>query len=229
MAQRMRSRRAGFRSHVKGRLRLLAGLTAGLVAYPLFSLLNAGAALSLALAWDVGSAVYLALSCVMMFRSTPAHIAQRARELDISLGEIVLLTLAAVGFSLFAAARVLGEATGRSDMAALLHSGAGIATIMLSWFMVHMLFSIHYAHEFYVEKASQERKALGGLNFPGRGAPDYWDFLYFAAVVAMTCQVSDVTIDRREMRHLVTAHGIISFFLNTVIVALAVSIAANLI
>ena len=71
--------------------------------------------------------------------------------------------------------------------------------------------------------------ARGGLSFPGAGHPDYWDFVYFAVVIAMTCQVSDVAIDGRAMRHLVTAHGIVSFFLNTVIVALAVGVAAGLI
>ena len=42
-------------------------------------------------------------------------------------------------------------------------------------------------------------------------------------------QVAEPYIRRRAMRHLVTAHGIISFFLNTVIVALSVGIAASLI
>lgn len=227
MVSKVKMRRPGLRSHVKGRLRLLAGLLSGAIAYPLLSGLGMSGVLSLALAWDLGNAVYLALTSVMMLRSTPTHIAQRAREIDISLGEIVLLTLVAAAFSLFAAARVLGEA--ESGVAALLYSAIGIATIVLSWFLVHGLFSIHYAHEFYNEDATAKGKPVGGLNFPGSRSPDYWDFVYFAAVVAMTCQVSDVSINRREMRHLVTAHGIISFFLNTVIVALAVSIAAGLI
>lgn len=222
-------RRHGWESHFRGRQRLLAGLISGLIAYPLLSAMGAGAVLSLAYAWNLGIAVFLTLSCLMMLRSTPEHIAHRARELDISLGEIVVVTLVAAGFSLFAAARVLGEARSEGAAGALHYSATGIATIVLSWFMVHMLFSIHYAHEFYNEDAQAAGKPVGGLNFPGDRSPDYWDFVYFAAVVAMTCQVSDVSIDSRAMRHLVTAHGIISFFLNTVIVALAVGIAATLI
>ena len=70
---------------------------------------------------------------------------------------------------------------------------------------------------------------LGGLDFPGEREPDYWDFVYFAFVIGMTCQVSDVQVTARELRHLVTAQGIIAFFYNTTVVALAVSIAANLI
>ena len=50
----------------------------------------------------------------------------------------------------------------------------------------------------------------------------------FSLVIGMTCQVSDVQVTARHMRHLVTAQGIIAFFYNTVIVALAVNIAAGL-
>ncbi len=217
----------GWRAHVKGRQRLLAGAVGILAAYPLASTTGFSGTLSLAFAWDFGILVYLVLTCWMVFGSTPAAIARRAQELDISLGEIVIVSVLAAMFSLLAAARVLALAKPLSGEAAAIHLLTGIMTIILSWFLVHMLFSIHYAHEFH--NAGEEGKPAGGLVFPGDRAPDYWDFIYFAAVIAMTCQVSDVAIDGREMRHLVTAHGIISFFLNTVILALSVGIAASLI
>ncbi|WP_374377841.1 DUF1345 domain-containing protein [Dongia sp.] len=226
MAQR-RSRRTGLGSHVKGRQRLLAGAAVILVAYPLLAASGWSAALSSSIAWDAGILVYLTLSGLMMFSSTPERITRRARELDISLGEIVILTVLAAGFSLFAAARVLAQAKVVSGPLEPLYLATGAVSIVLSWFLVHTLFAIHYAHEFYNE--GEGGKNAGGLDFPGGQAPDYWDFIYFAAVVAMTCQVSDVTIPGREMRHLVTAHGIVSFFLNTVILALSVGIAASLI
>ncbi|MEJ1978119.1 MAG: DUF1345 domain-containing protein [Acetobacteraceae bacterium] len=37
--------------------------------------------------------------------------------------------------------------------------------------------------------------------------PDYWDFVYFAFVLGMTFQVSDVQITSRKLRRLATAHG----------------------
>ncbi|MBI2256664.1 MAG: DUF1345 domain-containing protein [Proteobacteria bacterium] len=222
-----RPRRRSWGSHVKGRQRLLAGAFAFALAYPILSRAGLDNVLPLAFAWDIGILVYLLLSCLMVFRSTPAQIAHRAKELDISLGEIVLLSLLAGGVSLLAAVRVLVLAQDVGAGLGTLHFATGAVTIVLSWFLIHMLFSIHYAHEFYNVDANG--KAVGGLDFPGEQAPDYWDFIYFAAVIAMTCQVSDVTISKRQMRHLVTAHGIVSFFLNTVIVALSVSIAASLI
>lgn len=226
---RRRKARDSLRLHFRARGRLLAGILAGISAYTILWYLGLASAMQLALSWDFGAGLYLILSAAMMWLSTTEHIERRARELDISLAEIVGLTVVATAFSLIAAAQVLGAAGARGGTDASLHIVAGVATIVLSWFFVHTLFAIHYAHEFYNEDPVHKGKALGGLNFPDEKQPDYWDFVYFAAVVAMTCQVSDVTIDRRDMRHLVTAHGVISFFLNTVIVALAVSIAASLI
>ena len=218
--------RDGLGLHFMARQRLVTGGLAAGLAYLGLRALDLSGALYVALSWYLVLLVYLILSSVMMLHSTTEHLTRRARLLDISLGEIVGLTVIAASFSLFAAANVLGAAPAQDTA---IYMTAGVGTIVLSWFFVHTLFAIHYAHEFHDEDRNHRGKPQGGLNFPGEAQPDYWDFVYFAAVIAMTCQVSDVTIDRRAMRHLVTAHGIISFFLNTVIVALAVGIAASLI
>ena len=62
--------------------------------------------------------------------------------------------------------------------------------------------------------------AAGGLGFPGKEAPDYWDFLYFAFVIGMTEQVSDVAVRSRLMRRTVLAHGLLSFVFNFALLAL---------
>ena len=54
-------------------------------------------------------------------------------------------------------------------------------------------------------------------------APEPWDFLYFAFVIGMTAQTSDVTIATPRMRRVVLAHSVAAFFYNTVILALAVN------
>jgi uncharacterized membrane protein len=83
------------------------------------------------------------------------------------------------------------------------------------------MFAMHYAHEFY------RAKKPTGLLFPGDAPPDYLDFLYYAFVVGMTCQVSDVQVAERELRRLTIVHGVLSFFFNTVILALAINIGAS--
>ena len=55
-----------------------------------------------------------------------------------------------------------------------------------------------------------------------------WDFLYFSVVLGMTAQTSDVQIEGRRMRRTSLVHSIVSFFYNTVIVALSVNAAVQL-
>jgi uncharacterized membrane protein len=87
------------------------------------------------------------------------------------------------------------------------------------------MFALHYAHEFYGE----DEGSAGGLAFPGGDStPDYWDFVYFAFVVGMTSQVSDVAITSREIRRTVTAHGIVSFVFNVALLALTINIASGM-
>jgi uncharacterized membrane protein len=98
-----------------------------------------------------------------------------------------------------------------------------MGTILLSWSFIQVMFAFHYAHEFYAE----HRGAAGGLGFPGKEAPDYWDFLYFAFVIGMTEQVSDVTVRSKLMRRTVLAHGLLSFVFNFALLALTVNLAAS--
>jgi uncharacterized membrane protein len=101
-------------------------------------------------------------------------------------------------------------------------------TVLASWLLTHTIFAVHYAHEFYGDAdPGPDREDRGGLAFPGDKAPDYWDFLYYAFVVGMTCQVSDVQVTGRRMRRLTLAHGLVSFIFNTVVLALAVNILAS--
>jgi uncharacterized membrane protein len=81
---------------------------------------------------------------------------------------------------------------------------------------------LHYAHEYYARSGQGT-----ALEFPGTAEPDYWDFLYFAFVIGMTFQVSDVNIVDRDIRRIALAHGVIAFFFNLGILALSINIVAG--
>jgi uncharacterized membrane protein len=97
------------------------------------------------------------------------------------------------------------------------------ATILCSWFFVHTIYAIHYAHEYYAD----EGRRLG-LQFPDEDKPDYWDFLYFSFTMGAAAQTSDVIIVSKRMRRLALAHTILAFLFNTTILALAVNVGAGL-
>ena len=108
------------------------------------------------------------------------------------------------------------------------NKGAHIAltglTIVSAWTFIHLLYALHYAHEFY--RGAKPK----GLQFPSGEThenADYWDFVYFSFVIGMTAQVSDVGITDKTIRRTATVHGIISFVYNTALVALMVNIAAS--
>jgi uncharacterized membrane protein len=176
----------------------------------------------LLLTWDGGVIAYLAMVYTLMARSGVSDIRRHSAELDEGRLLILVLTITASLASLGAIVAELGTSQGAQRTAFQL--ALATVTIVLSWFFIHTIFALHYAHEFYGERGDKR----GGLIFPGDHAePDYWDFVYFAFVLGMTFQVSDVAIAARPIRHAATAHGIVSFFFNAALLALVVNIAAS--
>ncbi|HEY7038491.1 MAG TPA: DUF1345 domain-containing protein [Methylomirabilota bacterium] len=171
--------------------------------------------------WDIAVTLYLVLVFEMMARSQVRDIRQRASQEDAGQFAILVLTVAAGLASLGAILVQLTHNGGDRRPAQL---GLVVVTILLSWTFIHMMFALHYAHEFYGEDAGP----AGGLAFPGGDErPDYWDFVYFAFVIGMTSQVSDVAVTSREIRRTVTAHGIVSFVFNVALLALTINIASG--
>jgi uncharacterized membrane protein len=170
--------------------------------------------------WDIGVAVYLVAAFAAMADCDVGHIRRRAALMDE--GRIAIPTLTA-GAALASLAAIVIELIDKETTHDPWHLVLAIVTLALSWALTHTIFALHYAHEFYAEK----RYENGGLAFPGKAEPDYWDFLYFSLVVGMTSQVSDVAVTAKEIRRTVMAHGVVSFFFNATLLALVVNIAAS--
>jgi len=96
--------------------------------------------------------------------------------------------------------------------------------ILASWCLVHTIYTFHYARLYY-ENGSKG----SGLEFPGDDKPDYLDFTYFSFVMGCTFQVSDVGISSKKIRRVALFHGLLSFVLNTFVVALTINIISGLI
>jgi uncharacterized membrane protein len=180
-------------------------------------------ATKLLIGWDVGVGLYLLLLFVMMTRAPVATIRRRAAIQDEGALALLLLCPCAAIASLAAVLLELGTAQTSEAWSQL---AFGMGTILLSWLFVHTIFALHYAHEYYGERWDEQ---VGGLKFPGTQPPDYWDFLYFSFVIAMTSQVSDVAVTGKVIRRLVNAHGVLSFFFNVSVLALTVNMVSSLI
>ena len=176
-------------------------------------------ALGVLLAFDIAAVIYLGLTLHMICRADADSMHRRARAEDEGYWGFLLSSAAGTVVTLVALAIELhaGKNGGIVDIV------LAVCTLLLTWLFFNTIFALHYAHEFYGDSGGKD----GGLDFPGTKKPDYWDFVYFAFVIGMTFQVSDVQISERKIRRVALVHAVIAFFFNVIIVALSVNIVAS--
>jgi len=169
---------------------------------------------------DVFYLVFLLL-CIPLLAQKPADLKRRAKNEDEGTGVVLLITLATIGFFCFAVFTSLNH---KHDLFPLVLAAVGAP---LGWVVLHTVMAFHYADIHYFDDpdcAGDEKD----LDFPGKGDPGPWDFLYYSFVVGMTAQVSDVQVTTTAMRRTTLFHGIVSFFFNTVFIAMAVNAGVTL-
>ncbi|MEM7192977.1 MAG: DUF1345 domain-containing protein, partial [Pseudomonadota bacterium] len=111
--------------------------------------------------WDVGTVLYLLLVAAMIRHSDVDQIRRDAALQDDGRTAIPILTVTAAMASLGAIVFLLrtSSASGGVDPVIL---AVMLLTTVLSWVFVHVMFALHYAHEFYAE----HRSTGGGMRFP---------------------------------------------------------------
>ncbi|HVC18360.1 MAG TPA: DUF1345 domain-containing protein [Rhodanobacter sp.] len=205
--------------YVNARPRLIVSLAIFIVANAGLMALGLPLATAILLGFDLAAVVLLSILAHLFNKATIAHMRSQARAQDsgrwgflwsgVVLSAVVLVALS-------------GElqAASNGGVPALV---VGVLSIVLSWLFLNTMFALHYAHGFYGDFGEKHE----GLEFPGTQQPDYWDFAYFAIVIGMTFQVSDVQITSRYLRRVVLLHSVISFFFNVFIIAITVNIVAG--
>jgi uncharacterized membrane protein len=178
------------------------------------------------LGWCAGAAMYLLPAWWLAEHSDAERTRARARALDQPSALILASMLAVVGVSVVVIVMLLQQVRGLSGAERAAHIALGFVALAGSWMMIHTIYAFHYAHRFYQEERETE-PAGPGLDFPGKLEPDYFDFLYYAFVVGMTSQVSDVQVTSREMRRITLVHGVLSFAFNMLVLALSINVVAG--
>ena len=188
--------------------------------------------LQLILSWNAFSTTAILLAWIRIIFADAKSAVLTAKLQDTGRAIIFSLVLIGACASLFAVAFLLGTAKGTSGARLGEHVGLAAFTVVHSWFLIHTVFTMHYAHAYYrTEDPDGRGKHGAGLNFPGEEdhEPDFVDFAYFAFVIGMTFQVSDVAITSKRIRRLSLVHALLSFLFNTVILALAINLASSLV
>lgn len=207
----------------QARARLMLGCAAG----ALTGLLVPDAfgwALRAVAGWDVGASVVAGLCWWIIVHHDAEGTRRRASSEDPGRNTVWAMVLVASAFSLFAAVFVLREARHQPIEQQTLFVAMCLLAVGAAWGLTHTAYALRYAHLYYRDDDDGE----GGLEFPGKEPPNYFDFAYFAFTVGMCFQVSDVTISNRTLRRAVLAHALLSFAYNTAIIAVALNVVIGL-
>jgi uncharacterized membrane protein len=208
------------RAFSSARTKLLVSTGAAIVAGAAAALLGAGRDAAL-IGWDVLALVFCWWVWSTVWRLDAQSTQRHARRENPSrdLADLVLLgaalaSLIAVGVVLFGA----GHANGNAKY---LQAALALASVFVSWTLVHTLFTLKYARLYYSGQ-------VGGIDFNEDDAPQYSDFAYLAFTVGMTFQVSDTNIESKPIRRTALRHAWFSFPLGAVIIATSINLVSGL-
>lgn len=214
--------------------KLVISIITGVVAYFIISFADLQALPHLIFGWDIFSLCLLILTWITFFKTTPQTIRKQAQRQDDSRVVIFFIVLIATCASMLAVILLLISKSA-DPQTKVFRLVVAVACMLLSWLLVHTIFTTRYAHLYYSDKKTkdtsnnQEKESYAaGLDFPKDFEPDFVDFAYFSVTIGMTFQVSDVDITSKIIRKLALLHSLLSFGYNATIIALSVNIIGGL-
>lgn len=210
------------RTHPRLTFSALLGLAGGVISLLLIP--AASATQHCLIGWDLGVWSYLALMVALTLRSDAGAVRTVALQEDENAG-LVLVTVCIAALASLAAIiiELAGNDSSPHHSQWLDHAFTGL-TVVGSWLLIGIVFSLHYARLFYTWQGPQPALAFTD----GERNPDYWDFLYFSFTLSVAVQTSDVGIGTRGLRKTVLAQCLICFVFNTAILGLSINLAAGL-
>jgi len=179
--------------------------------------------LSILMAWNVAAALLILWVWASVGQFSPKETQAFATREDNSRVSAQLLVLGACVASLVGVAFDLVKASDAVGSHKITYIVAAVLTVVLSWAVVHTVYTLRYAHEYYTAP-------IGGIDFKAGGdyAPNYVDFAYVAFGIGMTFQVADTDVQRHDIRRTVLGHSLLSYLFGAVILAVTINIVASL-
>ncbi|UVL01215.1 DUF1345 domain-containing protein [Pseudomonas sp. B21-048] len=206
------------RTHPRLSAAAALGLAVGILA-PADSIIS-----KILIGWNAGVWTYLLLMLWLTMRAKAPDVKRIAEVEDENAGLVLLLVCVAALASL---GTITFELAGSKDLETarkLLRYGFTALTVIGSWLLIGVIFSVHYARLYYTWSGKEP-----ALRFAeGLATPNYWDFLYFSFTIGVAVQTADVGVATRDLRKIVLAQSLIGFVFNTAILGFSINIAAGL-
>lgn len=168
--------------------------------------------------WIIAAGTFIVWTWVLLAPMGAAATRSHATSEDPPRRWAHLVLLVAVMASLVGVGYLVAGASGGTGIPEAI---VGLAAIIMSWVLVHTLYTVRYAHLFYDGEGS-------GINFAGAEEPRYGDFAYLAFTVGMTFQVSDTELTTPQLRATVLRHALVSYLLGVVVIAITINLVVQL-
>jgi uncharacterized membrane protein len=171
--------------------------------------------------WDAAAVVYLAWTWTTIWRRGATATARLAVREDPRRATADALLLVASVASLLAVALVITAGSTGGTGARDARAALAVASVVLSWTVVHTVYSSRYARLYYTGPS-------GGIDFNQQTPPRYSDFAYLAFTIGMTFQVSDTDLQTAQIRATALRHALLSYLLGAVILATTINLVSGL-
>jgi uncharacterized membrane protein len=174
-----------------------------------------------AVGWDVTALVFIVWIWRVTWPLSADGTASHATEEDPNRATADTIILGACVASLVAVGLVLVRGHSAGPVGEALYAGMSLASLAISWFTVHTVYTLRYARLYYAEP-------VGGIDFNQPDPPSYQDFAYVALTLGMTFQVSDTTLQNSQIRSAALKHALLSYLFGAIILATAINLVAGL-
>ena len=171
--------------------------------------------------WAVACIIYIAWVWGTIARLDDTATAQKSRMEDPTSKISELLTIIASVLSLGAVVILILVAKDAHGITKVLVPILALASVALSWGLVHTLFTLRYARLYYAGKE-------GGIDFNESETPRFVDFAYLAFTIGMTYQVSDTNISQFAIRATALRQGLLSYLFGAIILGATINLVAGL-
>jgi uncharacterized membrane protein len=171
--------------------------------------------------WDVAAVTYLTWMWRTIWPLDAKASARQALREDPGRAAADAVLLAASVASLLAVALFVARAGNNTGVAKGLQVAASVVSVVLSWSVVHTIFTLRYARLYYA-------RGDGGVDFHQDDPPRFSDFAYLAFTIGMTFQVSDTVLTATDVRATALRHALLSYLFGAVILAMMINLVAGL-
>ncbi len=180
---------------------------------------------SFIVSWNAFAWVYLLFLMQKILFKKNKDIRTITREEDESAKMVFFFLLLGCCASLLALFFGLGGHDGLTGRDKILQYILTASTLVSSWLLLPMGYTMHYAHLYYGNPHPEKPWLL----FPDKiTTPSYSDFMYFSFTITVASQTADIEIGSTPMRRAVLLQSIISFLFNMTILGLCINISASL-